>query len=379
MRRRSTVDELHYRVLLELGEDLPADRLCSLLQAVDHLGSIRRAAAELSLSYRYAWGLVKQAEGRLGAPLLVKRVGGAEGGGATLTETARDLVERHRQFRLQVEAGASRALRPAALGDSGPARSSQPLLLATTIGPVETGVLPTLEEAFHAETGLLVRHIAAGSGQALDIAREGRADLVLVHAPELEERFLAEGWGDGRYPLMYNDFLLLGPANDPAGVADAGSVTDAFRRIAAAGVPFVSRGDRSGTHIREVALWKAAGVAQDAAPSPPWYQICPHGYMGTLAAIRWADRQGGYLLADRATWLTARGEGAMLRPLREGDPALRNDFVLIPISPQRHPWVQRADADHFIAWATGPGGQALIAGFGVDRFGEPLFRPVRIR
>jgi len=366
------MDDVEYRVLLALGEDLPADRLCALLEAVDRFGSIRQAAAVLQLSYRYAWGLVKRAEERLGTPLLSKRVGGPAGGGAVLTGAARELLNRYHAFRLQVEVGASRTFgRSEAAGSGAPA---QPLLLASTIDPVETGLLPALEEAFHAETGILVRHIAAGSGQALAIAREGRADLVLVHAPELEQQFLAEGWGEARHPLMYNDFLLVGPASDPAGVRHAESAQAAFSRIAAAGALFVTRGDRSGTHVREISLWQAAGLQ----PGPPWYQICPQGYMGSRTCLRWASQQGAYLLVDRATWLTSRDEAAGLAPLLEGDSALRNEFVLIAVSPARNPGVQYEAARRFIAWATGPDGQRLISDFGVNKFNVSLFKSAGI-
>lgn len=365
------MDDVEYRVLLALGDDLPADRLCALLQGVDRLGSIRQAAAALQFSYRYAWGLLKRAESRLGTPLLTRQVGGAAGGGAVLTEAGRELLNRYHAFRLQVEAGASRTF---GRSEQAEGAGAQPLLLASTIDPVETGLLPALEEAFYAETGILVRHIAAGSGQALAIAREGRADLVLVHAPELEQQFLAEGWGDARHPLMYNDFLLLGPAADPAGVRHAGSAVAALRRIAEARALFATRGDRSGTHVQEVSLWEAAGVQ----PTPPWYQICPQGYMGSRTCLRWAAQRGAYLLVDRATWLTAQNEAAGLAVLLEGDPALRNEFVLMAVSPAKNPGVQFEAAQRFIRWATGLGGQKVITNFGVNTFNTALFQAVGI-
>jgi len=369
------MDMLPYRVLLALGDDLPADRLCGLLQAVDRLGSIRKAAAELSLSYRYAWGLVKEAEQRLGAPLLVRSIGGATGGGAELTEAARDLLTRYEQFRRHVEDEASRFFGTSEQPVTGSESMVQPVLLASTMEPVESGLLAALEEAFYAEVGIMVRHVAAGSGQALALAREGRVDLVLTHAPDLERRFVAEGWGEGRYPVMFNDFLLVGPAEDPAGIREAAGAVDAFRRIAACGAPFVSRGDRSGTHLRELALWRRAGIS----PASPWYQVCPQGHRGNQAVLRRAGEQGAYALVDRAAWLTAREAGLPLCPLREGDPLLRNEFSLVPVSPARHPWVHHEAARRFVEWAAGPAGQALIARYGCDRFGEPLFHPVRFR
>lgn len=361
------VSEMNYRVVLELGGDLPADRLCALLRAVDELGSLNRAAAELKLSYRYAWGLVKAAEERLGAPLLAKRVGGAQGGGATLTDQARDLLRRYTAFQQQVEAGASRSF-------ASDIDETAPVLLAATIGPVETGLVPALEEAFYQATGILVRHIAAGSGQALSLGREGRADLVLAHAPRLEAAFLEGGYGTARFPLMSNDFLLLGPPSDPAGVRTAGSAAEAFRRCAEAGAKFMTRGDQSGTHVRELALWEAAGVAPGAHG---WYRVCPRGSMGSLATLRCAAEEQAYVLADRATYLAARGE-AGLPLLFAGGVDLRNDFALIPVSPDRHPHVRHEAATRFARWATGPEGQALIQQFGCDRYAEPLFRPVPV-
>lgn len=363
--------EVEYRVLLSLGDDLPADRLCALLQAVDQLGSIRQAAAALSLSYRYAWGLIKRAETRLGKPLLTRRVGGAKGGGAALTEDAQALLADYLQFRLEVEKGASRTLgrweQEPTTGASSCA--AQPLLLASTIGPVETGLLPALEKAYHDDSGVLVRHIAAGTGQALAIAREGRADLVLVHAPKLEMQFLAEGWTDRRTPLMYNDFILMGPAADPAGVGSAKSAVEAFRAIARAGAPFVTRGDGSGTHIREEELWEAAGVK----PASPWYQVCPQGYMGSGTALRWADSREAYILVDRAAWLAGRAHGIRLQPLFKGDSVLRNEFSLMAVSPIKNPRAKYVQACRFITWATGPRGQALIGRFGLELYGETIF------
>lgn len=362
--------KISYTVFLELEGALPGDRLCRLLQTVEHCGSINRAATELKMSYRHAWGLIKRAEEHLAAPLLTRRVGGAAGGGAELTEAGRDLLAQYRSLRAQVDSRAPQIL-PPGQGPPAAAGVAHPVLLASTISPVETGLVAALEEAFLDDTGIPVRHIAAGSGQALQIAREGRADLVLSHAPSLEEAFLAEGCGAGRYPLMYNDFLLVGPAADPAGVAAAGSVIEAFRRCAAAPAPFLSRGDQSGTHVRETALWAAAGLV----PGAPWFRACSKGAMGSLATLRCAEQEQAYMLVDRAAYLVARAEGLRLAVLVAGDPVLRNDFALIPVSPHRFPQNQHRGATAFVAWATGPRGQAVIGRFGVDRLGEPLFLP----
>lgn len=355
--------EKGYQVLLNLGGDIQGDKLCQLLKAIGRFGSINRAAAELKTSYRYAWGLLKAAEAELAAPLLQKRAGGAQGGGSELTDQARTLLAGYERFKAKVAADAEIAFQ----GEDEPA--GVPLLLASTIGPVEAGVVSALEEAFYQETGLLVRHVAAGSGQALSIARSGRAEVVLAHAPALETEFLDAGFGTGRYPLMSNEFLLLGPAADPAGAGACATAAEAFRNCAAAQVPFVSRGDRSGTHVKELEVWAAAGVS----PAAPWYAICPRGSMGSMATLRFAEEHQAYFLADRATYLAARAEGLSLVPLVAG---LRNEFALIPVSPSRFPGLQHEDALRFVTWATGPAGQAVISRFGCDRYGEPLFFPV---
>lgn len=361
------MSDVTYKVLLELGGELPGDRLCALLEAIGARGSINRAAASLKLSYRYAWGLLRNAEARLGVPLLEKRVGGAAGGGAVLTPAAHALLEQVRRMRVRV----AEALEPVPAANRD-ALVVSPVLLATTIGPAESGIVSALEEGFFRATGIVVRHIAAGTGQALQVAREGRVDLVLAHAPELEAAFVSEGHGTGRHPVMYNDFLLLGPAEDPAGAATAKSAPEAFGAIAGAGALFVSRGDRSGTHVRELELWRAAGVT----PAEPWYIVSPLGSMGSRAVLDHARTVGSYVLVDRATYLAARQEGQAPPVLFSGGPELRNLFTLLPVSSRRFPGVHAGQAVRFVEWATGPAGRALIEGFGVDRFGEPLFFPI---
>lgn len=324
-------------------DDLPAHRLRPLLEAIDRLGSIRRACAEVPLSYRHAWRLLRQAGDRLGSDLVATEVGGAAGGGARLTEAGCRLLAELRD---------------------------RPILVASTIGPIETGLLPELERLYRTGTGRAVRHIAAGTGQALDIARQGRVDLVLAHAPALERQFIADGYGLRRVEVMSNDFLIAGPASDPAGISGGRGAAAAFARIAAAGAPFVSRGDRSGTHVKELELWESAGVR----PGSPWYETYPLGGQGSAATLRHTDQRGAYTLVDRATYLTAR-ESISARPLAQGDPALRNVFAALLLDPARLPQVDGAGANAFVEWLTGPDGRAAIAGFGVDRYGEPLFRP----
>lgn len=319
-------------------------RLGAILAGVAQAGSLNRATTALGVSYRQAWGLIKRIEEELGEPILVSQKGGASGGGTALTPLGIDLLERYRRLQNEV----SQIL------TTPPPDPARPVLIATTIGPVETGIMGALEAGFYQATGIWVRHIAAGTGQALDLARAGRVDLVLTHAPREEERFLADGWGMARHPLMTNHFIVAGPFADPAGVRSADSAAEALRLIAGAEVLFLSRGDRSGTHRKEETLWAAAGVL----PQAPWHQTFPLGAQGSGATLLAADRLGAYTLIDRATWATVAPTGLSI--LLEGDPALENPFSLISLHPARFPQLNHAGAEHFIRWATGPAGQAVI-------------------
>lgn len=353
--------QLDYRLLIDSDGSGRFERLCTLLAEVEQQGSLRRATERLQLSYRYAWGLIRKAEERIGAPLLISKVGGASGGGAELTTAAQDLLRRHRTLQKEVAA----ILGPGSGPEAGP--DARPLLMASTIGPVEAGLVDALVTAYRAATGVWIRYVAAGTGQALAVARSGRADLVLVHAPALEEAFIAEGYGTERYPLAANRFLICGPASDPAGVAGAQSAAAALRRIAAAQAPFVSRGDQSGTHVKEMQLWVKAGVE----PGGDWYEVWPLGGQGNAATLRHTAAVGAYTLIDSATFATVNPDGYAV--LYEGDPLLANLFCLIPVNPERFPQANHAGADRFVAWATGPEGRALVAEFGVAAHGMPLF------
>lgn len=374
------------RLGLQLGAEIDGDTLCRLLEAIAREGSLNRATQYLGISYRAAWALLNRAEAQLGLALVVRQAGGPAGGGARLTAAGEELLAGYR--RLQAEA--PRAVRryfPGLLGAAnGQAASPDPegageaageaadtvparhLLLAATIGPVEVGLVPALAEAFLHRTGIAVRYVAAGSGQALAMGRQGRSDLLLTHAPEAEEAFVREGYGLSRYPLMYNDFVLLGPGSDPAGARAGGDIRTALQAIARAGVPFVSRGDQSGTHLKEQALWAAAGIK----PEGPWYEVYSGGALGSGATLRHAARRQAYTLVDRAAYLSLRHE-ISLALLLEGDPLLRNLFSLIPLRAGRLPGVQEEAALQFCRWATGPEGQGLIAGFRPG--GVPLFFP----
>jgi tungstate transport system substrate-binding protein len=244
------------------------------------------------------------------------------------------------------------------------------VMLASTIGPIDAGNVSALEEAFGRATGIEVRHAGAGTGASLEMAKTGSFDLVMVHARALEDRFVAEGWGLDRRDVMYNDFVILGPAADPAGIRGTAKATAALARIAAAGAPFVTRGDRSGTHVKEEELWWKAGIT----PAGAWYERWERGSSGNAPTTRHADARQAYVLMDRATYVTLKPE-VRLQILVEKDPDLLNYIAVIRVNPARLPKVNADGARRFADWLVGEEAQRLIRGFGVDRYGEPLFFP----
>jgi tungstate transport system substrate-binding protein len=242
------------------------------------------------------------------------------------------------------------------------------ITVASTTSTEQSGLFKHLLPRFEQKSGIEVRVVALGTGQALDLARRGDADVVFVHAKAAEERFLSEGHGLRRFPVMYNDFVIIGPKSDPAGIARGADAPAALRKIKDAGAAFVSRGDRSGTHIAEVDLWTAAGV-DIAKEKGPWYRETGQG-MGP--ALNTASSMNAYLLSDRATWLAFvnRGELAILV---EGDKRLLNQYGVMLVNPEKHPSVKRADGQAFVEWLVSPEGQAAIADYKIG--GEQLFFP----
>lgn len=261
------------------------------------------------------------------------------------------------------------------------------ITLASTTSTEDSGLFDELIPAFQEDhPGIRVRVIAVGSGQALEIGRRRDADVLLVHSPAAESVFVAQGHAEARHPVMHNDLIIVGPAEDPAGARTAASAADALRRIAEARAVFVSRGDESGTHMAELALWNAAGIAvpgaplspvareqQDAAPArkaADWYLDAGQGMADVL---RIASERQAYTLTDRATF-TALQATLRLEVIFEGDAALANPYSVITVRGASHPTGARIFAD----WLIGPRGQAVIARFGRDRFGHPLFNPANM-
>ena len=248
---------------------------------------------------------------------------------------------------------------------------SQFILLSSTIGPIDSGIVNVLENQFENETGIRVRHVGAGTGAALNIARKGSIDLVMVHAKSLEEKFIQEGFGTRRIPLMYNDFVLVGPASDPAGIRGMKTAAEALRRISEKGAAFISRGDKSGTHVAEMELWEKAGLK----PSSPWYAIYEKGSEGNSATLKYNNQQEAYTVIDRATFLSLK-EQIRLVILVEGDQAMLNYISLIPVDQKKFKTVNATDTMRFVNWLTDPKkGQAVIQDFGKEKYGAPLFFP----
>jgi len=251
---------------------------------------------------------------------------------------------------------------------SGPAwTQDQSIVVASTTSTQDSGLFGYLLPIVKQKTGIEVKVLAQGTGQALDTARRGDADVVFVHAKSAEQKFLSEGFGVKRYPVMYNDFVLIGPKDDPAGIKGKDVLT-ALQTIKTGAAPFVSRGDRSGTHIAELTLWKEAGV-DIAKDHGPWYKEIGQG-MG--AALNMASASNAYVLSDRGTWLAFKNRGNLVI-LVEGDKRLFNQYGVMLVNPEKHPTVKKEAGQRFIDWLISPEGQTAIAGYKIN--GQQLFYP----
>ena len=242
------------------------------------------------------------------------------------------------------------------------------ITVASTTSTEQSGLFGHLLPLFTKAEGIGVKVVAVGTGQALDIGRRGDADVVFVHDRTAEDKFMAEGQGVKRFDVMYNDFVIIGPKSDPAKIAGGKDVTDALRKIAAAKAPFISRGDKSGTHAAELRLWKEAGVDLSAGKDS-WYREIGQG-MGP--ALNMASSSNAYLLSDRGTWLSFKNRGE-LAILTEGDKRLFNQYGVMLVNPEKHSNVKAKDGQAFIDWLVSSKGQEAIAGYKVG--GEQLFFP----
>jgi tungstate transport system substrate-binding protein len=253
------------------------------------------------------------------------------------------------------------------IGALSTAAEEKSIVVASTTSTEQSGLFGHLLPLFQKASGIQVRVVAVGTGQALDMARRGDADVVFVHDQAAEEKFVAEGFGVQRHAVMYNDFILVGPRDDPAKVA-GNDILQALRKIQTAQAPFVSRGDKSGTHAAELRLWKAAGIDLEQAKGP-WYRDTGSG-MGP--ALNTAASMNAYLLADRGTWLSFKNK-QQLNLLVEGDRRLFNQYGVMLVNPEKHPHVKKEWGRQFIDWVLSDAGQQAIADFKID--GQQLFFP----
>jgi tungstate transport system substrate-binding protein len=242
------------------------------------------------------------------------------------------------------------------------------IVVSSTTSTQDSGLFGHILPLFKAKTGIDIKVVSQGTGQALDTGRRGDADVVFVHAKPQEEKFVGDGFGVKRFPVMYNDFILLGPNSDPAGVKGSKDIVAALRAIKNKSAPFISRGDRSGTHAAELSLWQLAGI-DIGKDKGPWYKDIGQG-MG--AALNTASATNAYVLADRGTWLSFKNRGELVIAV-EGDNRLFNQYGVILVNPEKHPHVKRAPGQAFIDWLISPEGQRAIADYKIN--GQQLFFP----
>ena len=249
----------------------------------------------------------------------------------------------------------------------------QVISLSSTIGPVDAGIIPALEEAYMEKNpNVVIRHIKAGTGATIETAKTNDiVDLVVVHAKSLEEKFVSDGWGTERIPLMYNDFVLMGPAEDPAGVKGMTDIAEALTAIKDTQSHFISRDDNSGTDVKEKELWAAAGIT----PSGDWYEAYEKGASGNGPTLMYTDAENAYTIMDRATYLTKKDSLKNIVILVEKDERMLNFINIIPCNPEKMPKVDAEGAADFINWLVSDEAQEIIANFGVEQYGEPLFFP----
>ena len=250
-----------------------------------------------------------------------------------------------------------------------PALAAGTVRMSSTIGPIDAGIVPALVEAYK-KSGTTVTFEGAGTGATLEKAKTGNFDIVMVHARSLEDKFIADGFGVDRRDIMYNDFVILGPASDPAGIKGMKSAASALTRIAIMGSPFVTRGDMSGTHVKELEVWDAAHIK----PEGDWYVTYSLGKLGNGPSTVFANRREAYILMDRATYLTMKKD-IKLVPLVEKDPILLNLIAVIRVNPTKFQGLNADAAMAFADWLEGDEAQNLIKDFGVKKYGEPLFFP----
>ena len=375
-------DQLHgFQLYIQLKnkKQISTDKLFSLLETIEREGSISKAASDMKISYRYAWGILRETEDLLGIKLLDKKIGGPEGGGASLTKEGREMLRHYHTIRDSVDSQLSALISNTSEGlsiketpeEEDPLRY---LLMASTLEPVDTGLMDELEKEYFLRTGTLVRHIAVGSGKALQIAKSGSVDLILVHSPKEEEKFMSGGFGGHRREIMANSYYLVGPEADPARLGDISrdsGLENFFRQIALAKAVFVSRGDNSGTHEKELEAWSKAEIP------PEGRSIIVGGSIASnMDCLDMAYEMSAYTLVDSTSYKLSEHKNYLriYAGNRSGiDPGLDNIFSAIAVSRLPQDSVRYSEAVRFIDWLAGLEARSLIEGY-PDREGqEPYF------
>ncbi|MEW6202683.1 MAG: substrate-binding domain-containing protein [bacterium] len=368
------------------GKYIFGDGRAVLLRGIGETGSIKTAAEQLSISYRRAWEYVKKLEERLGVPLVEPQIGGRGGGGSQLTEKAKIFLKNYEKARKDINKYVDKRfskfilssffigllsccfLTPSYADKKMSTGKKEILRMATTTSTENSGLLDVLLPPFEKKFNIRVDVIPVGTGKALKLGERGDVDLVFVHDREAEDKFVNTGFGINRRDVMYNDFIIVGPAGDPAGVKGMKDPVLALNKIEQKQYPFVSRGDDSGTHKKELQLWNEAEVK----PEGKWYMEAGQGMEEVLQI---ANEKMGYTLTDRGTFLAYKKK-LKLVVLVEGDKRLYNPYGIIAVNPAKHPHVNYIGSMTFIGWVTSPEGQRIIAGYKVDN--SPLFYPQAI-
>lgn len=379
---KSQLDGFQLYIQLKNKKQISTDKLFALLENIQREGSISKAASDLEVSYRYAWGIVKETEDLLGIKLLHKKIGGSEGGGASLTREGREMLIHYHTIRDSVDSQLSELMTSIGegMGVEEAAEEGEPfryLLMASTMEPIHTGLLDALEKEYFNMTGVLVRHIAFGSGKALQIAKSGNVDLVFVHSPREEEEFMEKGFGGYRREIMANSYYLVGPEADPAGLGNISKDSGLeafFRQIALAKAVFVSRGDNSGTHEKELEVWSKADIP------PEGRSIIVGGSIASnMDCLDMAYEMSAYTLVDSTSYKLSEHRDEL--KVYAGDKnglSTNPDNVFSAIAVRRFPEDagKYGEAVRFIEWLSGDEGRDIIGKY-VDGTDEvPYFHLV---
>lgn len=368
--QESITNSVEARLLLHgAGGEVSVETLLNLLQHVGNGLSLNAASRKTGCSWRHAWSVIRNASAIAGLPLLESSIGGSGGGGSCLTGTGKEVQKILTRIRDDVEKTVSTPCREM-VGDT--------IVFAATLEAVETGLASAIGQHFLADTGVSLLIIGTGSGVALQLAEAGSVDLVLTHAPEREGVLVEQGILGASVPTMRSSYVIVGPCQDPAGVGQAeqsNDLKDAIRRIAVSGAGFVSRGDNSGTHLREQALWRAAGIQ----PVAPWYRVVGSG--GNREVLRQAALSGSYALIDQATvrlWGTGPDQAIVYRDRDDKHADLTDTFSFSPVLPgaSRSGVAGYRGATRFLEWWS-PRSESLVRSSAVDSNGAALFAPVQ--